>query len=50
MKCKVIYGFDPSLSKTFLYKFFFFLESTDRFEQRLALVWSFSERGFGKDH
>ena len=28
---------------------FLLSESTDKFERRLALVWSFSERGIGKD-
>jgi len=43
INCKVIYGFDLSL---FVVSF---SESIDRFEQRLVLVWGFSEGGFGKN-
>ena len=50
MNCKVIYGFDLSLSKIFYCILFLLSESTDKFERRLALVWSFSERGIGKDN
>ena len=50
MKCKVIYGFDPSLSKTFHGLLFLLSESTDEFERRLALVWFgfFLREDFGK--
>ena len=50
MDCKVIYGFDLSLSKSFHSLLFLLSESTEKFEQRLALVWSFSKMGFGKDN
>ena len=49
MDCKDIYGFDLSLSTTSQCLLFLLSESTDRFERTLALVGSFSERGFGKD-
>ena len=40
--CKVVYGFDLSLSKTFPCLLFLC-------RRVLALVWGFSEGGFGKD-
>ena len=46
---KVICGFDISLSKTFHCLLFLLSESSDKLEQRLALVSVSSERGFGKD-
>ena len=43
MDCKVIYGFDLSLSKTFHCLLFFFSQRVQN------IVGNFCERGFGKD-
>ena len=45
MDCKVIYGFDLSLVKVSLFVYLL-SESTNIFERRLVLVWSFLQDGF----
>ena len=48
MNCKVIYGFDPSLSKRFSISFFFLRVQIDL--SRDLLWFGVSPKGFGKDH